>query len=230
MKENKLLIIKESHPEADYIELVQLGAKLGIPVPQVHLKLIVSKDGKIISSYQQRSRTWNRNFWNSILGTITRSDGVVTNFGAGYLSLKNTAAAVPAIGPTGWLGNNAGQVNTSTFGIIVGVGAGAESFEGYVLTTPCANGTGVNQLVYSAHSALVQNYVAGTKTWTVTIKRIMNNNSAADILLTEMALGVSSAVNATIAMLNRDLLAETENVPVGTQLTASYDISLTFPA
>ena len=230
MEEKRIINPLEARPEADYLELERLSIKLGIPVPQVHLTVEVRKDGKLISSTRQRSRTWNRNFWNYILCQLTSAPGVATDFGAGYLSIKRTTGAVGAIAGTLFNFNCAGLINNSTYGIQVGIGTGAESFEGYVLGTLCAHGSGANQLVYSAHSVLVQSYDAPSKTWTITIKRIFNNNSAADIVIAETALVFNMPNQGTQCMLNRDLLGATQTVAIGAQLTVSYGVTLTFPA
>jgi hypothetical protein len=217
------------YSEADFKRLERLGLKLGIPIPFVFLKLEVEKEGKILDHYEGRSRTWNRNFYNANLMMITAQAGVATNFGAGYLSLKQTSATVGAIGPGYYFINFTGLVNNSTYGIQVGIGTGAESFEGYVLGTPCVHGTGSNQLVYSAHSAITQSYDSPTKTWTITLKRIMNNNSGSAIVVAESALTWLDG-NSLKVMGNRDLLGSTVTVNNGAQLTVQYAITLAFPA
>lgn len=230
MKEKRIISPHEARPESDYLKLERLSVKLGIPVPQVHLTVEVRKDGKLISSTRQRSRTWNRNFWNNILCQLTNTPGVATNFDAGYLSIKKTSGAVGAIAGGTWNFLCTGLVNNSTYGILVGIGTDAESFEGYVLSSLCSHGSGANQLVHAAHSALVQSYDAPTKKWTITIKRIFNNNSAADIVIAETALVFNMPNQGTQCMLNRDLLGATQTVAIGAQLTVSYDVTLTFPA
>ena len=216
--------------EEDYLEIARLGAKLGVPIPLAHVVIDVHDNNTLISHYEQRSRSWNRNFWNLILLIATRSSGVATNFGAGYLSVKSTDATVAALADFQTWPNLSGAINVSTNGIQAGTGAAAESFEGYALNTICANGTGANQLVYSAASANAQAYVAGTKTWTVTLKRLFNNNSAADILVTETAITGLRVGGTKYDMICRDLLAVPQNVAVGLQLTVSYPVTLVFPA
>ena len=230
MEQDRIFTPGREHPEEDYELLARLGAKLGLPVPQMHITLEVSLDGKSISVHRQRSRTWNRNFWNAVICIVSGTPGVVTNFGAGYLSFKNTSAAVSALSAAQLSFAPAGAINNSLYGIQVGTGTAAESFEGYVINTLIAHGNGAGQLAYSAHSALVQGYVAGTKTWTVTIKRIFNNNSGGAIVVAETTLVYNNVQISANYMLNRDLLASTQNVPNGAQCTVSYDVSLTFPA
>ncbi|TRZ85018.1 hypothetical protein D4R89_12950 [bacterium] len=230
MNEHRIINPHEAKPESDYLELERLSIKLGIPVPQVHLSVEVTKDGRIISSHRQRSRTTNRNYWNALLCMVTDTPGVVTDFGAGYLSFKQVNATVQAVTKAQQTWNGVGAINNSIYGILLGIGTGAESFEGNALGTICANGTAANQLVYSAHSALAQSYNAGTKVWTITIKRICNNNSAADIVVAETGLVWQNTSLGIYVMFCRDLLASTQNVAVGAQVTVQYGVTLTFPA
>lgn len=216
-------------PESDYLELERLSVKLGIPVPFTFISLSVEKAGCIISSYRQRSRTWNRNYWNQAICATTRTPGVITNFGAGYLSAKQVPGTVAAISADFMQRfDNVGIINNSTYGLLAGIGTTAESFEGFALSKPITHGSGSGQLVYAAHSALAQSYVSGTKTWTITIKRLMNNNSGTAIVVAETAI-VAMNINGYYYMFCRDLLGSTVSVANGAQLTISYDVSLTFP-
>lgn len=228
MKKQVLLSTQTVHPESDYNEIARLGQKLGIPVLQVFLSLEVTKKGKLIDSFKDRSRTFNRNFWNAQMMLNLLSPGVATNFGAGYISMKAFPAggvnAITVMG--GW--TPLGIINSSNYGILVGIGTAAESFEGYKLSTLCANGSGANQLVHTAASPNTQSYDAPSRTWTITLKRIFNNNSGAPIVAAETAIIATSSSGAF--MFNRDLLAEAVNIPVGAQLTVSYAFTLTLPA
>lgn len=216
-------------PESDYLELLRLGKKLGVPVPMVHITIEVVKDGVVVSSHRQRSHTWNRNFWNANLIVFAGVAGVVTNFGAGYISLKRTTAAVDAVPPLTFILNPAGIINNSVYGIQVGSGVGAESFDGFVLSTLIAHGTAAGQLSYAAASSLVQSYVAGTKTWTITLKRVFSNTSGGSVDVKETAITFIDAYNAKHYMLCRDLLNSTVPVPNNQTITVAYDITLAFP-
>lgn len=216
--------------EREREELKRLSLKYGFPVPEVFLSLVSEKGGDILEVYQDRSRTWNRNFWNCVLMLMASQPGVVTNFGAGYLSFKKTGGTVDAVNVSTFAPKLQAAVNDSTYGIQVGRGTGAESFEGYVLGTPVVNGTGTNQLVYGAMPNGTQNYNAGTKVWTITYARVFNNNSSAIIGLNEVALTYTGGFGAALTMMNRDLLGATFNVAIGAQLTVTYTITLTFPA
>lgn len=230
MKEKAPFPHVTDRPEADYIEMARLGTKLGIPVPQMHVEIEVMQNGQIISSHRQRSRTWTRNFWNMCLCYITSTPGVVTNFGAGYLSFKQTNAAVEAVIASSLPYNTLGLVSNAAFGIQAGTGDDAESFESHALETLIAHGTGATQLSYAAHSALAQAYTSGTKTWVITIKRVLTNTSGGAIIISETALTFILSNLTKYLMFNRDLLAATQNVPNNSTATISYDISLVLPA
>jgi hypothetical protein len=228
--ENKMSSLpKIIHPEADYLELERLGTKLGIPVPSVRITIEATKDGKVTGRYHARSHTWNRNYWNSILNLITGNNWVATNFGTGYLSVKATDTVVAAItgGPVYF--TNRAPVSNATYGIIFGRGVGAESFEGYVLTTPIAEGVAANCFNYAAMAAITQEWTVGTLTWKITIKRLANNNSGNTITVSEVSLGYYNSPTTRVYTFSRDLLAATVDVLNNGQVTGTYEISLTFP-
>jgi len=224
-----------AHPEADYLELSRLSAKLGLPVPQIHLTLSAcDAAGARTAHYHARSHTFNRNFWNYIFGITAVAPNGTATFAAGFLAMKDTGNTVRAIN-FGAGGNymadffgQAGAANSAR-GIVAGIGSTAESFEHNALTTQCVNGNGVNQFGYDAQLATTVAYTAGTKTWDATIRRLLHNNSAATIVVTE--IGIIAYGPATFNfLLQRDLLAVPINVLAAGQLTATYTYSLTFPA
>lgn len=217
--------------EEEKFELFKkIGRELGYAVPEVFISLLSEKGGRKISEYKDRSHTWNRNFWNSNLWFMTGITLPATNFGAGYISFKTTGGTVPAIGVVGNALTCTGIVANNSYGIQVGTGSAAESFEGYALNTIVPHGNASGQLYYQAHSAIVQSYDSGAKKWTITIKRILNNNSGGTITVTESALTFFvSQVGGTYVMANRDLLGASVAVLNGGQLTAQYDLTLTLP-
>ena len=216
--------------EKDYVNFIKLGAKLGIPTPQVHITLEVSENGKIIKTHKQRSRTWNRNFWNLSLCLLAGQTGVVTNFGAGYLSFKTTAGSVAALTPWSYYNPPKGIVNNSDYGIQAGTGTQAVSFEGYGLWALITHGTGAGQMNHAAHAAVVQNYVAGTKTWTLTLSRALTNLSGSTITIGETGLTQMIGNGSPFYQVCRDHLAATVPVNNTQVVTITYNISLTFPA
>jgi hypothetical protein len=220
--------LRKKITEQDYEDLERLSTKLKMPIPQVHLRIQTSVGRIKISDYRQRSHTWVRNYWNWLIMSVACQAGVATNFGAGYLSLKSTGAAVAARSTSDLLNLLNAPINNSNYGILAGYGTTAESFEAYNLATQCIHGSSANQLVHAAMSANVQTYTAGTKTWILTLKRLFNNNSGNTINISEAAI-VSNNNAGVYTMFNRDLLGTPQAVANGAQLTVSYDISLVFP-
>lgn len=235
-------------PEKDYKEFDRLGAKLGLPCPQVHVGLVsVDADGNVVDEYHDRSRTFNRNFWNFIFRDVgcqhgnpnTSQQGTdtfplsSTTFAAGHLTLKNVAGTIInsnfSSGPNSLTATSA--VGTSLSGIRVGTGTAAEDFEGFNLATPINHGTGAGQMTYNAEAIPTPTYNAGTKVWTAAHQRIFNNNSGGTITVTETGMFMyNSSSGAGSIMVMRDLLGASVSVLNAGQLTVTYTFTLTFPA
>ena len=230
MKENILINPQELKTEADYLELERLSLKLGIPVPMAHLEVKAELNGKVTALYDGRSRTWTRNYWNALFASVCGIPLVVTNFGAGYISMKQVSSAVAAALANTINLDPLSPVNNATRGIIPGRGAGAESFEGYTLTTPITHGAGANQLGFRAQAATGQNYNAGTKLFTATLQRLFDNTSGNTIAITETAIIVYPPSMGLYFVTCRDLLAVSVDVLNNGVLTITYIITLTFPA
>lgn len=216
--------------EDDYRLLEALGKKLKIPIPSVHLAVIASLDGKETGRFEGRSKTWNRNFWNWAIGQIAAQPFVVTNFGAGYISLKrhnNNVAAVTATSPGLDPSGPAGNIN---YGLVPGRGGGAEDLEGYELTTPIAHGTGGNQLSFRVQAVPSQAYTSATRTWVMTLTRLFDNTSGATITITEVALKYIYSALTYYYMFSRDLLGTPVDVLNNGILTITQTMTLIFPA
>jgi len=227
------------HPEADYERLIELSVKLGIPVSVGRLKL-ESRDssGGIIQVHNDRLRTWNRNFWNSVMrmwacmasNVLTSS----TTFAAGYLSLKTVGGVVNNANNGAYQNYTYDAINmastTTTAGIVVGTSSAAENFEGSALGTLIAAGTGAGQMSYQTPIFQQPTYNAGTKTWTQTLVRVMNNNSGGTIVVAEAGIYVWDSGAPGAYMIERSLLSSPVSVLTGGQLTVTYTFTLTFPA
>ena len=198
-----------------------------IPSLKVRLQLVSTLHGKVIQRYNEPSHTFVRNWFNILFSVMLSFLSTGTTFGAGFLSSKNTSGTVQN---TGFL--NAQSLIASTAqvdrGLVVGTGTTAESFEAVNLATQCAEGTGANQLNHLAMPATTVAYTSGTKVWAATIKRVMNNNSAAPIVITETGI-ISFKTGINPFLVIRDLLVTPVTVAIGGQLTVTYIFSLTFP-
>jgi hypothetical protein len=237
--------------EAKYRELASLGRNLGIPIPECHLEIKVTLPGvrKPVHWHKQRSHSWTRNAYNS-MATFMMGIQSTGGYDAGHTSSKTTTGAVGNKSYMFFPGrtsqydsdysndvfsNNIGYmqaVGVITSGIVVGIGAGVESFNDYAMSSICAEGTGANQLHYVAEAVPVQAYDPGTKTYTTTWSRYMNNNSPGDVTITEVGLIASCLLGDTTSncLFARDVLSPAVVVPASGQILASYAIALVFPA
>lgn len=228
-------------PEVDYEEMNRLGKKLGIPVPQMYVKLETSyPDGTPGQVYESRSRTFNRNFWNIALGVMAESSAGTATFGAGFLALKDTGGTIRTMnyavgGSSGygvhsfnWVG--AATAGVTTAGIVVGAGVTAESFEGFALSNKLAHGTTAGTISYNASAGHTATYDAPTKTWTGTCPRIFNNNSGGTLSITETGIYCNNQSAGTYTMTSRDLLGTAISLLNSGQLTVTYTLTLVYPA
>jgi hypothetical protein len=216
-------------PESHYQEIEELSRSLGIPVPMAFVTVeTFLPDGSPDYKHHDRSRTWNRNFWNLMLCTIASQDTIDTNFGAGYLSLKDLTGNMDVLTPP--YGFSIANTSTSTTGIVVGTGAGAEDFEGNTMAI-VENGTGVGQMQYGSVSGPVVTYTSGTKTWTAASARTMTTNTGSSITVTETGLVTLATNNPASMLICRDLLGTPVLVGAGGgQIVVTYTLSLIFPA
>lgn len=229
--------------EAKFAELRNKCQELGVPTPpEIMIGLQVhDKNGILIFDDKQRGHSWTRNFYNLLFGLCgSGKGGGSNNFGAGYMSTKNSAAAIRystsygiALGnySVGLFSNNAAD---DAYGILVGTGNTAFSAEQYGLITKITNGNTSGKMAHNIMALSVPSYVAGTKTWKNTASRIFNNNSGDSITVKEV--GIQSYVaagydgNNAYFFLERSVLNPEVPVANGAQLTVTYEISMSFAA
>jgi len=198
-------------------------------------------DGSLIETYDSKSNSWVRNAHNMLAGLfLPASSGAGTStYGAGSLSVKHTGGTTyrdsALTYPTSPEGATIAAyvceaAATGSFGIWVGSGTGAESFEDYTVTKIAA-GSAAGQLLYGIMALPTVTYDSPTKTWTSVITRVFNNNSAASIAVNEVGLVEYLAYTTANAyfLVARDLLSGTITVPVGGQLSVSYTTTYTMP-
>ena len=195
--------------EKDYQEFARIGQKLGVPVFEAFLTVeTFDKQGKRTSYHKQRSHSWTRNAYNLMFSQLASKDADdATTFGGGYLNIKDTAgtvrsanAPISITGPSsvsqldpldivdhGYLADAA----IDTFGILVGTGTNAESFEDYALQTKVATGNAATELAYGTHEAHAETYTSGTKTFEEDLVRYFNNNSGGSITINEIGLATN---------------------------------------
>lgn len=227
------IYIEPASSERDHRKLEALGRKLGLPVPMAFLEMEVTMPGgKVIHYHKQRSHSWVRNSYNTLFCIITGTSAPDAVYGAGNLNIKDLSGTIRSGGSIS-MSSYMAAVASTTHGILVGSGVNVESFEDSALQTPITNGNGAGQLNYLALDPYVKSYNGGTKTFTSTFVRYMNNNSSGNVAVNEVLLAtygyVESGVQRFWAM-SRDHLAATVTVPATGQLKVTHIISLVYPA
>jgi hypothetical protein len=241
--------------EADYRQLRTLGQRLHIPVLEALWELeVIDREGTPVQRLRQQSHSFVRNAYNHLISQMAakNGDGGLT-FGPGFINIRETGGSVRSGNYPILTGHNSNSSSTQSLdiagtgqgilapagasykGIVVGSGAGPESFEDYALQSLIPNGTSPGTLSYIQSEAPAVSYDGPSLTLTVTHVRFFNNNSGGPIDVNEVGIyligktGYSGTSNRTW-MVARDKLVATVTVPDTGQLKVTYTISLTYPA
>lgn len=211
-------------------EFKALAKKLKVPVIDMYYDLQVIQNGNILAhAPKQRSHSFNRNAFNWMFSELAAYPFPDVSFGASYISLKDTGGSIRSDSTDGIAdGYNSyvAAVGDATEGIVIGTGAGAESFDGYQLTTKVVHGNGGGQMHYS-DSEISYAWDGGTLTFTTTLIRYFNNNSGGTIVITE--IGLYAKLPVYFAMVTRDLLDPSVSCVDASQLKATYEVDLIYP-
>lgn len=199
-------------------------------VPSASLRLVSSHKGRIVHDHSQPAHSYTRNFYNHVFLASFGFSTSDSTFGAGHASFKGSDGNVRNFAYTSYSWSAINLTADSSYGIVAGRGSTAESFDSYALATICSHGTGANQLSYRAMSAPSLNYTAGTRTFDLTAKRILDNLSGSTITVTETGIYSSGYPGYYNFMFCRDLLASSVDVLNNGSLTVSYTVSLVFPS
>lgn len=225
--------------EARREQLRGLGRELHVPVPEAFWGFEVrNRDGRVVRERRQPSHSWVRWLYNhmftqvgciAIAGAdglnLVKTDGAdLSNPGGNLYTYRPGAGTYPAEGLEAPMGED-------TYGIVVGTGSVAESFEDHALGSKIANGTGAGQLSHIA----AEDYAVSTvgTTWSVEHARYFNNNSGAAITVNEVGLYAHTACymgGGGTVMICRDLISGGVEVPDTGQLKVTYTVQLTYPA
>jgi len=228
--------IESKSTERKFKELRELGQKLGIPIFESFIEFEVTMpNGEVVHHHKQRSHSWVRNAYNLMMSQLGGINGVDLTFGAGLINYKitngNIAHAPNIMSITGgdvegiYDDGYRGPAGDAARGIIVGSSIQAESFEDYMLITPIISGTGAGQLHYQEGVVPTKSYDIPSKTYSAVHVRYMNNNSAGNVLVNEIAL-----VSSYYCVVSRDHIGSTITIPSTGQLKVTYTISLVYPA
>lgn len=192
-----------------------------------------------LSSYEARAESWVRNAYNLVVGQLVPVGASAgTNvYGAGGMRAKDFNGVLRGTGGSClWVDNTARYVATAGIwgmGIVVGTGTGAESFESHALDAAVMEGAFALRLNYMASPTPTATYDGGTKKWTATAQRLMNNNSGGAIVIGECAYYVQAYYDATYGtfMFARELVSPTVSVPDTAQLKVTFTtVSMAYPA
>lgn len=208
-------------------------------LPTVYVRTrVTSECGKVLSDRECKANSFNRNFYNFMVGTMYGA-GVTdyTTFGEGHINAKKTDAGlngpdsnneVYGLGGTSGYNGITIAYNSVSYGIFCGTGTDAESFDGYALSSIVHNGISSGQMTYMAPVKESATYNLETKKWTIVFSRIAKNTSGATIIITETGLytrlGSSGA-----HMIERTLLPSSDEVPNGSQDEIFYTFEMTMP-
>jgi hypothetical protein len=247
-----MIYVEPAESEKLYQELEDLGDCLKVPVPQCFLQIkITDRNGKVVHNTKQRSHSWTRNAFNLIasyllginaIGAWGDGTGTPIKITSNSVISGNTLAALcrATITTSGYSEDpqETGKAyiaasGDNTHGIVIGIGAGVESFDDYTLSSICAEGSGANQLHYVLEEQPVLSWDAGTRTLTITHKRYLNNNSSATITVTEVGIianGAAAGGSGRKFLTARDVLSPSIAVPASGQILASYILSLIYPS
>lgn len=220
-----------------------------MPPPVLRLKMEVFMDGEKVSHYEDRARSWVRNYYNFMtmqtMGLLFGTLG--QTFEAGKVTMKRTNGTVETstVLTANFRGSNTAPMvdhhfraaaGITAFGVVIGTNNAAESFESHALGALIANGSNAGQMDYAAMGALTATYDAGTKKFTQELVRYMNNNSGGSITVNEAGLVCRlTATSWTLTttqdyLLARDIQSPGVAVPNTAQLKVTYTIeSATYP-
>jgi len=211
---------------------------------------VIDKDGKIIKVHKQRSHSFVSNFLSILASALATSyEQQITSSSYGYY-YRLTNGNYGAYSPTASnfemdqiLDMNDGA-NDSTYGIVVGTGTATPTPNDYVLGNQIVNGTGSEQLVYSAHTINPTPQTIGTSenittsatptsgllpvsgnTTSWQVSRQFTNQSGASITVSEVGIYMNTINGVT--MIVHDLLSSPVTVPNLSILQITYTFSVT---
>lgn len=183
------------------------------------------------------SQTYVRNFYNWLVSQMAGAHSTIggTAWGDGSLVVRNLAGTNHSHGSAatyfGDIVNITSPLGINTYGIAIGRGTTAESFEHHALASVIAHGTASGQINYLAGPLPTRTWDSVTRLFTVHQERRFENLSDAAISVTEIGHGVRLAVpTADNRLFIRDLLPEPVSILNGNILRVTYNYSITYPS
>jgi hypothetical protein len=188
-------------------------------IPELFISARLTLNGEIIYDMPMRkAHSWLRNALNQYIYQWCTPNIVTTTWGDGYINQRYASGAYA--GGIGDFDCN-GVVANDEHGIILGTGTDTESFDTYIMAGRVLHGTGAGQMSYAATTLSV--------TWnkgiaTATNQRYFNNNSAGNIVVSEICLG-GHRTSGLVFLISRDLLDSAITVTPTSQLSVTYQNS-----
>lgn len=224
------------YPEEWYRDYTQSSIRLGIPATNTFLKIETeTPDKEIITHYDGRSKTLNRNYWNHLtaVASMIGSPTGQTNFQLGYLSDRNNNGTITALSYMAQFMHQSYSWGTiagigQLQGIVVGTGTSAENYDGYSLQTQVAHGNSAGQLYYQALS-ITNTGSYSNLVWTFVCNRLLNNNSGGTIAVNEIGFFAYPPTSQVATLVLRDKLGSAVNVLNAGSLTVTYTFTVTVP-
>lgn len=209
---------------------------MSLPALKTTMKIGIktwNKGGDLLVDRVEPGHSWVRNAHNYVaLYLLTQAYYYSTNFGDGFVGLKTTGALLRSNfylndtnpRPTGY---NAAQ-GVATYGILVGSGDTAFSFNDINLAAQILHGITAGRMTHQATNMPTISYDAGTKTYSIGINRYFNNNSGGTVTVKEAALVSGFSESSYLGVLiARDVLASPVAVVDAGQLLVTYTVSMT---
>jgi hypothetical protein len=235
--------------EEEWEEFRNLGVELGIPIPEVHLKIDLQNPGEETQTVcNRRSRSFVRNFYNCMYFPYAFSGqgslplvSPAKIYGSDGLALKDIGGVVADVAANVSFQFSSGDIlswtntlNDRTRGIVVGTSNSPETFEDFRL------GAIDESMSYVGQVLLPPVWDRTTQTWSTVTSRVFNNNTGSTVTIRETGIYADVVTYQTVifssitnvsptAMLLRDVLSAEINILNGGQLTTSYTWSMVFP-
>lgn len=214
---------------------------IGPSYATLEMEVVDTETGLVTASYADLSRSWTRNFYNmmAMLGSACAPN---INGGSTYADASlmpkdvggNVSGSSSQPGLSWYYAPCEAGVGRAwrgaagdTQGIYVGRSATAESIDDYALITPCAEGTGTNQMQYQVMAVPTGTWIGGSRKWSYVGVRQIVNNSSATIGVNEVGIqGKFYMYDAyqgnALVLIVRDALVAQLDVLVSNQLTVTY--------
>jgi len=210
----------------------ELSALLETPIRigDISVGVYNIETGEPVHEHKQQMHSWTRNMYNLFTSSVMMLVATdLTDFDDGHLNIKDTGGTLRYSATYGIaLYSYAAAEGIDDYGILVGTGNAAESFEGYAMDALVEHSGSLldaDKLFYFAQPDAKVEWDSGNSDYDVTIRRWMNNYSGGDIIIAEVGLAARGHSGTQIylyTLVARDVLGSTVTVANGEQLRVAY--------